>query len=235
VFSAAEGTAGPFGFVFTENGHVVLNHGNSFTLASYRIEDSGALTRVGGPVPISGLENGSVLAFGAFNCWVVRRGSVAYVMSFGDIPSTNGGLPDGPGVISALRVGDDGSLELLPVRNGGARGVVAVLPQDDRDGFDAGEDGTFGNHGVDLAVVEDGDRAFLYAVEPRVGRIAAWEINADGTLRPLARFGRKLREGVDPFAGTNPGIDGFLERCFLQGRPRSPECEQGSAQGLAGF
>jgi hypothetical protein len=123
----------------------------------------------------------------------------------------------------------------LPVELGGAQGVVAVLPQDDRDSFDPGEDGTFGNHGIDLAVVEDGDRASLYAVQPRVGQIGIWEINADGTLLPVGEFGQGLLEGVDPFAGTNPGINDFLERCFLQARPRSPECVQGSAQGLAGF
>jgi hypothetical protein len=235
-FSNAEKTAGPFGFAFAENGDLVLNHGSSFTVASYRIEASGALTRRGGPVQLSSLRDGSVLAFGAFNCWVVRRGNVVYVMSFGDIPATSGGLPDGPGVISAQRVGDDGSLALLPVELGGAQGVVAVLPQDDRDGFDLGEEGTFGNHGIDLAAVEDGTDAFLYAVEPRVGRIGAWKINNDdGTLNPVGEFGQGLREGVDPFVGTNPGINDFLERCFLQSRPRSPECTEGSAQGLAGF
>jgi hypothetical protein len=101
-FSTAERTAGPFGFVFAENGDLVLNHGNSFTVASYRIEPSGALTRRGGPVQISGLGDGSVLAFGAFNCWVVRRGNIVYVMSFGDIPATSGGLPDGPGLLTNL-------------------------------------------------------------------------------------------------------------------------------------
>jgi hypothetical protein len=228
--------AGPFSFVFDRSGNLLLNHGNSFTFGSYRIASSGELTPIGEPVPISGPGDDSVLAFGAFNCWVARRGNVVYVMSFGDIPATSGGLPDGPGVISALRVGNTGSLELLDVENGGAKGVVAILPQDDRDEFDEGEDGTFGNHGIDLTVVEDGRRAFLYAIEPRVGQIGAWEVNRNGTLRFIRNFDGQIPEGVDPFAGTNPGINDFLERCFLQSRrDLSPECRQGSAQGIVGF
>ena len=156
-------------------------------------------------------------------------------MTFGDIPATNGGLPDGPGVISALKV-DDGRLELLPVENGGAEGVVAILPQDDRDEFDPGEDGTFGNHGVDLAVVKDGDRAFLYAIEPRLGQIGAWEIRPNGRLSFIRNFDGQIREGVDPFVGTNPGINDFAERCFLGSEAdRAPECRDGSAQGITGF
>jgi hypothetical protein len=231
-FSAATGTAGPFSFDFDDNGVMVLNHANSFTVASYRVEDSGALTQLDGPLPISNLLDGSVLAFGGFNCWIVIYNGIAYVMTFGDIPATSGGLPDGPGVISAVTIGADGSLDLLPTPGAPAPGVVAVLPQDDRDDPDARE---VGNHGIDLTVVEDGDRAFLYAVEPRIGEIGAWEINADGTLTPLGNVNGGLTPGLDPFAGTNPGINDFLERCYLQEEPRSPECAQGSAQGIVGF
>lgn len=228
--------AGPFSFVFDANGNLLVNHANSFTFAAYRIQNNGRLTPIGQPVPISGLGDGSILAFGGFNCWVVRRGNTVYVMSFGDIPATNGNQPDGPGVISALRVAGNGSLSLLNTGGSRPRGVVAVLPQDDRDEFDPGEDGTFGNHGIDMAVVESGGRAFLYAIEPRVGQIGAWEIRANGTLQFLRNFDGQIREGVDPFAGTNPGINDFLERCFLQRRSDlSPECRQGSAQGIVGF
>ena len=110
--------------------------------------------------------------------------------------------------------------------------MVAVLPQDDRTDPAAR---LFGNHGIDLTVVEDGDRAFLYAVEPRIGVIGAFEINADGTLTALGDFNGGLNPGLDPFVGTNPGIEDFLERCYLQDDPRSPECAQGSAQGVVGF
>jgi hypothetical protein len=236
AFAGRAGQAGPFSFTFDADGRVVVNLANSFSVASYEIARSGELELAGGPVPISGLGDGSLLAFGGFNCWIVRRGNTLYVMTFGDIPATNGGLPDGPGVISALRVGDDGSLRLLRTPAGRPRGVVAVLPQDDRGRFRPGRDGTFGNHGIDMAVVEDGGRAFLYAIEPRVGEIGAWEINRDGTLRFIRNFDGGIREGVDPFAGTNPGINDFTERCYLQDRrDLSPECRQGSAQGIAGF
>ena len=230
-FSTDADTAGPFSFVFDENGNMVLNHANSFTVASYTIDDSGALTPNGAPVPISGVGGDSPLAFGGFNCWIVRRGDLIYVMTFGDIPATSGGLPDGPGVISALQIADDGSLTLLEE-------TAAVLPQADRDAL--GPDGpvpgqVFGNHGIDMAVVEDDDGDFLYALQPRVGQVRVWEINDDGTLDLVGDFGGGLTPGVDPFAGTNPGINAFLRRCFLQGDTLSPECTQGSIQGIAGF
>jgi hypothetical protein len=45
-----------------------------------------------------------------------------------------------------------------------------------------------------------------------------------------------LTPGFEPFAGINPGIDNFLERCFLQDpATASPECLRGSAQGIAGY
>jgi hypothetical protein len=50
----------------------------------------------------------------------------------------------------------------------------------------------------------------------------------------LKNFGG-LSEGVEPFPGFNPGINAFSERCFLQDPVLSPECLQGSAQGIAGF
>ncbi|MDX1540764.1 MAG: beta-propeller fold lactonase family protein, partial [Geminicoccaceae bacterium] len=112
-FSGADNTAGPFSFAFDENGVMVLNHSNSFTVASYRVESSGDLTQLDGPVPISNLQDGSILAFGGFNCWLVIFDGIAYIMTFGDIPATSGGLPNGPGVISALTIGSDGSLDFL--------------------------------------------------------------------------------------------------------------------------
>jgi hypothetical protein len=135
-------------------------------------------------------------------------------------------------VISALRIGAGGALTLI-------EDVAATLPQDDRDAFDpaTGAPGqVFGNHGIDMAVVGGDDGDFLYALQPRVGQIRVWEItDDDGTLDLVGDFGGGLTPGLDPFAGTNPGINDFLERCFLQDDPRSPECAQGSIQGLSGF
>jgi hypothetical protein len=155
-------------------------------------------------------------------------------MSFGDIPARSGGQPDGPGIIRGLRVAQNGELRLLPDTGSGA-GVVAILPQDEPSDSTPGRSGVFGNHGVGIAVVSDGSRAFVYAAEPRLGQIGAWEIGGEGTLRAIGKFGRSLPDGVDPIAGTNPGIGTFLERCFLQNGLRSPQCAAGSLQGLAGF
>lgn len=232
-FSGADGRAGPFSFTFDRYGHLLLNHANSFSFASYDISDTGELIPIGEPVAISALgDDASNLAFGGFNCWVVIYKNFVYVMTFGDIPATSGGLPDGSGVITALTVDRDGNLSLLPTTAVGDPGVVAVLPQDDRDDPNAQ---TVGNHGIDMAVVENGDSAFLYAIQPRLGQIGIWEINDDGTLTATDTTTAGLTPGVDPFAGTNPGINDFLERCYLQDAPRSPECSQGSAQGIQGF
>ena len=62
----------------------------------------------------------------------------------------------------------------------------------------------FGNHGIDLTVVEDGDRAFLYAVEPRIGEIGAWEINDDGTLTPLKNVSGGADRRRRPLRGDQP-------------------------------
>ena len=64
--------------MFDDNGNIVLNHANSFTVASYSISNTGALTPIGEPVQISALDDDSALAFGGFNCWIVRRGDIVY-------------------------------------------------------------------------------------------------------------------------------------------------------------
>lgn len=92
----------------------------------------------------------------------------------------------------------------------------------------------FGNHGIDLTTIQGREGAFLYAVQPRVGKVGIWSIQEDRTLTPLAPAGG-LAPGIDPFAGTHPGINDFLERCFAQEGDRSPECALGSAQGVAGY
>jgi 6-phosphogluconolactonase len=214
--------AEPTSFLFGPAGHLLVTHMRGGSLGSYAVDGpTGRLVAVD-------------RVAGAFNCWVARLGNLVYAMSFGDIPARSGGLPDGPGTIRGLRVAPNGELRLLPDTGSGA-GVVAILPQDDASDWTPGSHGAFGNHGVDIAAVSDGGRAFLYAAEPRLGQIGAWEIGGDGALRAIGKFGRSLPDGVDPFAGTNPGIGNFLERCFLQDSPRSPECAAGSLQGLAGF
>ncbi len=106
---------------------------------------------------------------------------------------------------------------------------MAIFGQDDPTVFPNDPDATlFGNHGIDIKAIG----GYVYAVQPRVGKIGIWMINADGTLDALDPVGG-LDEGVDPFAGTNPGINDFVARCFND--DSAPECAQGSAQGVAGF
>lgn len=237
--SNADGTAGPFSFRFAHNGTMILNQANSGTVGSYHVLPSGELERVDN-VPISALgdavDDDNPLRFLGFNCWIAVHNDIAYPMTFGAIPATSGGRADGPGVISALRVGHDGSLSLLPFSALGSEGIVAVLPQDNPSDFPDDPLATlFGNHGIDLTIVVGSTQTFLYTVEPRVGQIGIWAVNADGTLAERGRVGG-LAEGADPFEGTNPGINLFLERCFHQPEDdRSPECALGSAQGIVGF
>jgi hypothetical protein len=88
-----------------------------------------------------------------------------------------------------------------------------------------------GNHAIDVRVIDD----FLYFVQPRTGRIGRLTIGPNGDLSDMKHYAG-LAPGLEPFAGNNPGIENFLERCFLQDPANvSPECLRGSAQGIAGF
>ncbi len=236
-FSAAERTAAPFGFDIDDQGRLILTHVGSHTAAAYEIRSSGSLVPIGGPVPVSNLAElglaaaDTPLAFAGFPCWITIHEGIAYVINFGDIPAASGGLPNGPGTIVALRINQDGSLTPLDT-DPQAPGLVATLKQDDRNDPKAG---LFGNHGLDVAAVADGEGAFLYLAQGRLGTLGAYRIEGDGTLTKVGDFNGGMTPGVDPFAGTNPGINDFLDRCFLQDEPRSPECAQGSIQGVAGY
>ncbi len=147
-------------------------------------------------------------------CWIDRRGRYLYVVSIGDVPAV-GAIPDGDGVIDGYTVTPDGAMEEL--------GLRLFYP--------APPPGQSGNHGIDLRIIG----RFLYFIQPRTGRIGRYTIGLDGQLLDLAQFAG-LRPSPEPFAGFNPGIEQFLERCFLQPEgDRSPECSQGSIQGIAGF
>ena len=209
---------------------------NSFTMSSYRIMFDNTLSPISGPIQISATGAGPILGNAGFPCWIdIAHGAapngddIAYAINFGDIPATSGGLPDGPGAIVAVQIGGGGNLSLLPFTGLGEPGLVAVFDQDDPAAFPGDPNATlFGNHGIDIAVVD----GHVYAVQPRVGHIGIWMIEADGTLMDLPPAGG-LEQGADPFAGTNPDINNFDERCFINGS--APECALGSAQGVAGF
>jgi 6-phosphogluconolactonase (cycloisomerase 2 family) len=147
-------------------------------------------------------------------CWLDRTERFVYTASFGAVSLLTGG-PDNNGLLDGFRLKHDGTLEPLT-------DVAVEYP-------DPGADRS-GNHGIDVRVIG----RFLYFVQPRVGMVGRLTINANGSLTNLVNFGG-LAPGVEPFAGNNPGINAFKERCFLQDPIVSPECLLGSAQGIAGF
>ncbi len=171
-FSVDKNTGGPFGFVFSASGELIITHVNSFTVSSYHIEPNNMLRA-----------NGAPLSTGfPFPCWIARSGRYAYLGNFGEIPGD--GQPNGPGVISTVVIAEDGTLSPLEVE-----GATATFP-----------DTTNGNHAIDIAVVagQEGS-SFLYAVQPRTGDVGAWLINADGSLKSLGHF-PGFTPGVDPNA-----------------------------------
>ncbi len=202
-FSVDENTGGPFGFVFSANGQIIITHVNSFTVSSFNIQTDNTLQA-----------NGAPLSTGfPFPCWIARSGRYAYLANFGDIPGSD--QPNGPGVISTVVIGDDGALSPLEVE-----GATSTFPSS-----------TTANHAIDIAVVggQEGS-SFLYAVQPRTGKVGAWLINDNGSLKDLGTF-PGFTPGVDPNA---PETLDFRERCFLAETP-DPACALGSAQGVVGF
>jgi hypothetical protein len=88
-----------------------------------------------------------------------------------------------------------------------------------------------GNHTIDVKVIG----RFLYFLQRRGGMVGRLTITDRGALISLANFSGL---GVEPFAGSNPGIDAFRTRCFFQDPSDpafSPECRLGSAVGITGF
>jgi 6-phosphogluconolactonase (cycloisomerase 2 family) len=217
-FSFAQGTGGPFSFLFANAETVIIVHANSGTVASYAIKPDNTLALLSDLLPT-----------GEFApCWLDSDGRFVYTASFG-APSGvleilgSPGQPDVDGVLNGFRINADGTL--TPV--GDPAGYPYPAP-----GL---EQGRSGNHAIDVRVVG----RFLYFVQPRLGMVGRWTISEDGTLVDLANFGG-LSPGLEPtpLEGFNPGITDFLTRCFLQdpNYPSfSPECRLGSAQGIAGF
>lgn len=207
-----DGNGGPFGFVFSRSGHLIVTQVNSFTVSSYRIQDDNTVTPISGP-----------LATGTdFPCWIVLHEDTAFIASFGTIAGVfNDNTLDGPGIITTVRIAPDGKLTLLDSH-------AAIYP-----------DAVHGNHGLDIGIImndrdDRDDRRrergpFLYATQSRTGRVAGWKINEDASLTLIGDFGQ-LAEGVDP---NSPTINDFKVRCFND--DSAPECSRGSLQGLAGF
>jgi hypothetical protein len=216
------GDAGPFGFSWAGNGDLLVNHVNDSTVAAYRINGNNTMRLISGPVSVNTAFDSVDPTGGIFNGWsdtyVTNGQTWLYVGVFGHIPATNGGNPDGPGQLELFTY-DHATRVLRRVGN------VATYDQ---------TAGT-GNHAIDLKVVANGrDNAYLYALEPRFGRIAGYEILTNGNLRLIEYKVDGLTPGIDPFPGTNPGIVNFLQRCHLDPTPAA-ECSEGSIQGITGY
>lgn len=204
-------TGGPFSFVFTDSRTLITVHANSGTVGSFTLNADNTLTL-----------NGPPLSTGAFApCWLDSNGRFVYTASFGapsgvrQIIGERAGLPDRDGVLTGFRLNRDGTLVPL--------GVNVNYPAPPGNGT--------GNHAIDVRVIDD----FLYFIQPRSGRIGRLTIRPNGDLTDMKHYAG-LTPGLEPFAGINPGINNFLERCFVQDPANgSPECLRGSAQGIAGY
>lgn len=209
---ALANTGGPFSFLFVDSRTLVITLANSGTVASFTINPDHTLSLTQNQAPLSA---------GAFApCWLDGNGRFIYTVSFGapsgvrQVLGEGSGLPDLNGMLTGFRVNHDGTLT--------PAGVAVSYP--------APIGGT-GNHGIDVRVIDD----FLYFVQPRTGMVGRLTIRPNGQLTDMQHFGG-FTPGLEPFAGQNPGINNFLERCFLQDPTNpSPECRQGSAQGIAGY
>lgn len=209
---ALANTGGPFSFIFIDSRTLIIVHANSGTVASFTINPDNTLSLT---------QNQAPLSTGAFApCWLDSNGRFVYTASFGapsgvrQVLGEGSGLPDLDGLLTGFRVNNDGTL------------TPAGAPMS----YPAPMGGT-GNHAIDVRVIDD----FLYFVQPRTGMVGRLTIRPNGQLTGMKHFGG-LTPGLEPFAGQNPGINDFLERCFLQDPTNSsPECRQGSAQGIAGF
>jgi 6-phosphogluconolactonase len=181
---------GPFGFEFDRNGNIVIALFTGGTVEP--VPGSGnQLTAAAGSYRIN--EDGSLTALTAASgdhqldtCWVVNNGSYAYGANY----TTNN--------ISSWKINADGTLTLLEPVAGTADVAGAATPQ--------------GPTPLDARISPDGGT--LYDVLPGSGHVAAWHINADGTLTKLGEYAG-LPRTVDgdhapfPFGpgGSPAGID----------------------------
>ena len=157
-------TEQPFGTDLypAENGTFLLvSEGNNgapglSALSSYQVEENGALTGIS---LSSGVEGDPLVTGHTFGCWVefveTPTGDFAYVSN----------TPDG--VITSYAVGDEGGLTVLE----STAGITDVVGDDTQNGVGV----------LDAEITYP----FLYQVVNNDGRIAQFEIGADGSLQPM--------------------------------------------------
>lgn len=94
------------------------------------------------------------------SCWAVNNGVYAFTANY----STNN--------VSSFKIGVDGSLTLLHAIAGTTESAGTSQPQ--------------GSTPLDIRTTPDGK--FLYLDMPGAGKVAAWRINADGSLTKLGEY-----------------------------------------------
>jgi hypothetical protein len=204
-------------------------HVNSSTVAAYSINSSNQLTVLTDKIPTQSPTG----HFHFATCWIVLSGNYVYAVSF-DEPSGVLQIMGGPGTPPAPDL--DGAIDGFQVlKNGPMKGGLAPkqivdfaypppVPA-------PGETGATGNHGIDLAAVEN----WLYFIEPRTGMIGRLTVDSrTGSLGDLVQFGG-FDPGPEPFFDTT--INSFLTKCFppYSDTPPDAHCKLGSAQGITGF
>lgn len=156
---------GPFGFSFDDNGNILTTlfvggPGLSASAGSFHIRQNGTLVPISRNVPNTQFDT----------CWLGNNGDYAYGANYTS------------GTISSYLIGADGSLTLLAAVAGTTRDLpctagVTCAPGANRQGSTP----------LDIRVSPNG--RFLYNVLPGSGRVAAWRINADGSLTKIGEYG----------------------------------------------
>jgi 6-phosphogluconolactonase len=153
---------GPFGFSFDRRGNVLIAEflGGGFETINGKMTTTGSAGSY--RIAADGTLKPITSAVGDHQidtCWIVNNGRFAYGTNYGS------------GTVSSWSVSADGSLKLLS----------SVAGKTDDPGNEQG------STPLDPRISRDGKT--LYAVLPGAGRLAAWTINADGSLTKIGEYG----------------------------------------------
>jgi 6-phosphogluconolactonase len=155
------GNRGPFGFSFDTKGHLLVAEFVGGPVEN--VNGSRTLTGAAGSFRIRA--NGSLAPITLAEpdhqvdtCWLVNNGRYAYGANYTS------------GSISSFRIGEDGSLRLMTATAG-----TTEHPANSQ-----------GSTPLDERISPDG--RYLYLVLPGSGKVAAWQIRTDGSLRKVGEF-----------------------------------------------
>jgi hypothetical protein len=196
---------GPFGFSFDSQGHLLI----ALFLGGPPVPGGSPTGAVGSfrIKPDGSLSGITVVAldFQLDTCWFENNGKYGYSANYTS------------GTVSSFRIGGGGGVRLLDRK----AGITDELP-----GGSVSGQNRQGSTPLDIRVVGQ----FVYDVLPGSGKVAAWQINDDGSLDKIGEFPITiLVGGVERLLKT---INGDVAMCDDQ------PCEFGpgdSPAGIAGF